>query len=312
MSYTLILGGAGFIGLNLTLKYIKENRKVIVFGKKNENNSEFSQFKDSVVYINGTLDDFNLLESVFLGYKINLVVHLVSTLIPSSNFENFLTEHHSVIFPTLKLLELMRKYNSKKIIFVSSGGTVYGNYKDDGYYREDDILNPINYYGLSKCYIEKLIMCRSFNENIEYLILRPSNPFGKYQNIYGKQGLISILIGKSLSGEAIEIWGDGKTIRDYIPIDYLCDIIYKLSILDLKNEIINIGSGKGHSINEIIQIMNNVLENKLSPTYKESRKVDSDKVILNIDKLRSYIDVNEINLEKSIKDYYDYIKGKEK
>ena len=300
MIHTLILGGAGFIGSNLVREYIKENKKVIVFSEIRDSNNRLNDISDQIIIINGSLCDVTLLEKVFIQYEIEKVVHLVSTLIPSSSIEDYINEHEKVIIPTIRLMEIMRRHNVKKLIYLSSGGTVYGNYKEGGCYKEDDLLKPINYYGLSKCNLEELIKLEGRKSRIDYLILRPSNPFGRFQDIYGKQGLISVIIGKVLMEQDIEVWGDGGIIRDYIPIEYLCQYIVKLSSLNITNEVFNLGSGMGHSINEIIQIIENILGIKLEIKNKVSRSVDTAKVILNVDKLKSVIDVEQIDLEKSI------------
>ena len=105
-----------------------------------------------------------------------------------------------------------------------NGGTINGNHKINGVYIETDKLKPINYYGLSKLQLEELIKFECANKSLNYLILRPSNPFGRFQNIFGKQGLIPVVIGKVLNNEVIDIWGDGSIIRDYIPIEFLANI----------------------------------------------------------------------------------------
>ncbi len=104
--------------------------------------------------------------------------------------------------------------NHIEFVFLSSGGTVYG--VKGGVISENEPVAPISYYGLSKVQIEDLINFYHRRYNLNYLILRPSNPYGFGQNLYGKQGLIAVIIGKILSKESIVVFGDGTTIRDYI------------------------------------------------------------------------------------------------
>lgn len=308
MKYTLILGGGGFIGSNLVLEYVKQGKKVIVFNKFRVSISEnLRDITDQAIIIDSSLSDVNSLNNIFAKYEIEEVIHLISRLIPSSSNEDFINEHEEVIIPTIKLLEIMKNYNVRKLIYLSSGGTVYGNYKENGYYREEDLLKPINYYGLSKCNLEEIIKLEARKGNIDYLILRPSNPFGKFQNIYGKQGLIAVTLGKLINDQEIEIWGDGNSVRDYIPVENLCQNIIKLSNLNKKNEIYNIGSGVGFSINEIIEMMEKVLNVKFRKKYKNARNVDSSKLILNIDKMKNDIDVEQIDISKSILNFYDFL-----
>ncbi len=308
MKYSLILGGGGFIGANLVREYIMQGKNVIIFDLFNGTNSnKFADIIEQVIIINGKLSDEELLRNLFFKYEIDEVIHLISSLIPSSTLEGFVAEQLNVILPTIKLIEIMVKNNVRRLIYLSSGGTVYGNYKEDGYYNEHDSLKPINYYGLSKCNLEEIIKFEGRKGNIDYLILRPSNPFGKFQNINGKQGLIAVILGKMINGQEIEIWGDGYSIRDYIPIEYLGQCISKLSKLNTKNETFNIGSGVGFSVNEVIEMIEKTLHVNLKITYKNARNVDTNKLILNIDKMKNTIDVEEIDFNNSILSFYNYL-----
>jgi UDP-glucose 4-epimerase len=307
MEYTLILGGAGFIGSNLIHEYVKLNRGVISFNREQPDNGNLDGIRDKVVSITGDLGDSELLRRIFREYEIEEVVHLVSSLLPASPFYDYLKEYDEVTIPTMRLMKIMQENSVRKLIFLSSGGTVYGSYKESGYYNEEDPLRPINYYGLSKCNLEEYIRFEGRKGKIDYLILRASNPFGRFQNLYGKQGLVAVILGKYLRNQEVEIWGDGTVARDYIPIGYLCRSIISLSSRNVWNETFNIGSGVGVSVNEIIKTIEDALDINLKVRYKEARSIDSDRVVLNIDKLKSFIDVEKIDLGKSIIDFYNYI-----
>ena len=159
----------------------------------------------------------------------------------------------------------------KKLSIFSSGGTVYGDYKTTCY-NEVDELKPISLYGMSKVIVENIIQYYSRVNEIEYLIIRPSNPFGKFQNGKGNQGLIAVIFDKILSNSVFEVWGDGSVIRDYISIDTLSKSVYMLSEKGLKNAVYNVCSGQGHSINDVISIIEKITKLKLNVVYKESRK----------------------------------------
>ena len=307
MEYTLILGGAGFIGSNLIHEYVHMGRRVISFNRAQPDNGNLDGIRDKVISIDGDLRDTVLLERIFREHEILEVIHLVSGLLPASSFEAYLREYDEVIIPTMKLISLMQEMNVRKLVFLSSGGTVYGSYKESGCYNEGDSLRPINYYGLSKCTIEDYIRLEGRKGRIDYLIIRPSNPFGRFQNLYGRQGLVAVILGKLLSNQEVEIWGNGSVTRDYIPIDYLCRCITRLSEMGAWNETFNIGSGTGVSVNELIETMERALNIKLKVTYKDARSIDSDRVVLDIEKLRSYMKIDIPDLGKSIKDFYNQI-----
>lgn len=307
MKYTLVLGGAGFIGSNLIHEYIKQNRNVISLNREQPDNGNLDGIRDKVVSITGNLSDVELIRRIFCEYQIEEVVHLVSGLLPASTFAEYLREYDEVIIPTMKLIKAMKEKNVRKLIFLSSGGTVYGSYKESGYYNEEDPLKPINYYGLSKCSLEEHIRLEGRKGNIDYLIIRPSNPFGRFQNLYGKQGLVAVILGKYMSNQEVEIWGDGSVARDYIPIEYLCSCITRLSSMNAWNETFNIGSGNGVSVNELIKTIEEALDIKLKVRYKEARSIDSGRVVLDIGKLLSFIEVEKIDLGNAIQNYYKQI-----
>ena len=145
--------------------------------------------------------------------------------------------------------------------------------------------------------------------NLRYLIVRPSNPFGSGQSLNGVQGLIAVAIGKIMANEPLTIWGDGSSIRDYIYIDDLANMMYELINKDVENEIVNIGSGIGYSINDILLHLKNIAGDKLIVKYETSRSVDVTSVILNITKLESLIKINNTPLEEGISMFYNDVKS---
>ena len=167
----------------------------------------------NVKVIKGELVNLDTMFLTLEAYKIDTVVHLVSTIIPGSDFENYKREYQNVIFPTIEIMKFCAE-RKIKFVYFSSGGTIYGDTTDLRKFKETDPMLPISYYGWSKQMMENSIHYVHRTAGLEYLILRPSNPYGYGQNIYGKQGLVAVAIGKILSGEPIQIWGDGSNIRD--------------------------------------------------------------------------------------------------
>lgn len=303
MKYTLILGGTGFIGLNLTYEFLSREENVIIYSK-NIHQDNLKDLERKVLLVEGNLNQTNKIDNLFEKYNIERVVHLVSTILPSSTSLEFINEYENVVIPTIKILEILKRHHVKKFVFLSSGGTIYGQYKKNGIYKETDELKPINYYGLSKAQLEKLIIFECKQKEINYLILRPSNPFGKYQNPMKKQGLIPILVDKVINEEIMEIWGDGNIIRDYIPVELLVKYIVDIIQKNFKNEIFNLASGKGYSINEIINLVEQVSNKKVKKKYLPMRNVDAEKVILNINKIQENKISRKIDMEEEVRKFF--------
>lgn len=303
----LIIGGNGFIGSNLIIKMLEENFKLHILDMSEAKIKE-QLILSKINCYKGSIKNIDLIEKIFQKEKIDLVVHLANGIIPSSTFDSFKKEMTDVVIPTYELLEIMEKNNVNKIIFFSSGGTIYGNIEDKS---EETNPNPISYYGYSKQIIENYLKLKKEQTNIEYLILRPSNPFGKYQNIEGNQGLIGIAIKKILLGEDIDIYGDGNNLRDYIFVEDLANIVCELIKKEKWNEIYNIGSGNVYSINEIINKIEKLLSRKAIINYIENRGIDVKKVELNIEKLLKELPNIKINLlDDSLKEYTEELKTK--
>lgn len=304
----LFIGGAGFIGSNLIHTFVKDDKyRIFVFEPTFANTGRLADIDEKVTIIRGAIADFDLLKCVIEDHRINIIVHLVSTLIPGSTYEDFKREFENVVFPTSRLMELCAD-KKVKFIYFSSGGTVYGNSVQGEKFKETDHLAPISYYGLTKQIIESNILFENRRGKLDYLIVRPSNPFGKGQSLHGNQGFIAVALGKILAGDPIEVWGDGTSVRDYIYIDDLADAFYKMVDNGVNNEIVNIGSGFGYSVNDIIGRLHHCIDIPFEVNYKESRSVDVNSMVLDITKLHELVDVKHTHLEDGIKKFYEYIK----
>ena len=299
MNNILFIGGAGFIGSSLIKRLVKEdNISICVLEPPAANLSRIEGL--NVKVFRDTLANTERIEEIIKICEINCIVHLVSTLIPGSGYEDFKDEVQKVVFPTMCLSQLCSKLGVK-LIFFSSGGTVYGNRNISIPFAEDEERSPISYYGLTKLMIENNILFEHRTQGLEYLILRPSNPYGYGQSLNGKQGFIAVALGKVLQGETIEIWGDGSSIRDYIYICDLCEIFIRILQSNIVDTTLNIGSGNGYSINKILEIIEKCTSQKVSVTYTPARSQDVSTMILSTKKLKSFIDFEITPLEVGIK-----------
>ncbi|OGI07755.1 MAG: hypothetical protein A2Y40_09290 [Candidatus Margulisbacteria bacterium GWF2_35_9] len=309
MTRILLLGGSGFIGSNLMESLAKNNIHIINYDKVQPKITDKTVLKHITTII-GDFHDLENIESIFSTYKIDIVIHLVSTIIPGTPFE-LLTQDISInLDPTVKLIDIMNKHNVNKIVFFSSGGTVYGR-NNVQFNNESSPTKPINFYGWLKLSIEHYIqMCHEYY-GLNYLIIRPSNPYGKYQNTHGDQGLIAVTIGKALRKEPIEIWGNGQNIRDYIAIDDLVIAVGKLINKDDWDHIYNIGSGIGTSVNAIMQHIQNSFGNKLQIKYLQERRVDILENVLDCSKLNKAIHWEpKIDIKTGIQQFVLFLESK--
>jgi UDP-glucose 4-epimerase len=170
-------------------------------------------------------------------------------------------------------------------VFLSSAGTVYGNTLARA--KEDDSMNPINIYGLQKVFFENLIKIKhNETNNLPYLILRVTNPYGGFQNPNKKQGIIPVLINKALNKEEFIFWGNIQAVRDFIFIDDFLEATFR-AIKLVDQEILNIGSGVGTSISQVISIVEQRTNQKINIEYKNTGQTTIMKNVVNTDKLNS-------------------------
>ena len=307
----LLIGGAGFIGSNI-ISHLLEGGKAIVYVLEPEFASLHRLGSLPVTVFRGELGNLDDLKAIILENKIDTVVHLVSTLIPGSSFDDYQQEFINVLYPSVRLMEFCCEQNIK-FVFSSSGGTIYGDRKGEVVpFKEEDPMAPISFYGLSKQIMENSILFMHRTRKLKYVILRPANPYGKGQNIHGKQGLIAVALGKILAGETIQVWGDGSAVRDYIYIDDLgravADILADETIV---NETLNIGNGIGYSINEIIDVLRTVVDEVVKVEYVAARQVDVSSMVLNTEKLRDRIRFNPRGIKEGISLFYKDVKNGE-
>lgn len=303
MSFFLLVGGAGFIGSNLSLALISSGYSVIcadVVPPK----FDTTQVKGGRYYYREiNICDERSINELFLEFKIDVVFNLASALIPSSKLEDLHGEIANVFAPTLRLVDISINNNVRKIVFFSSGGAIYGE-TEAIKSSESDKPQPLNYYGWTKYMLEEYLKLQYRMGNCDYIIIRPSNPYGRFQNINGGQGLISVVFGKILSGEPLNVWGDGTVVRDYIYIDDLTDLV--ISIIDSNkwNDVYNIGSGIGTSVNDIIKIARNITGHDLNVNYHRGRAVDSKSAVLDIAKLQSIVNFSPVFLKDGMAEYW--------
>ena len=307
MKHILFIGGAGFIGSNLLKQFDTDKYLLHVLEPEDANISRLDKAK--VTIHRCSLSDVGTIQGILTTYNIQTVVHLVSTLIPGSTYEEYKDEFKTVIFPSIEIMEICAK-EKIKFVYFSSGGTIYGNRNEMKPFSEEDEVSPISYYGWSKQIMENSILFMHRTKGLPYLIIRPSNPYGHGQNIYAKQGLVAVAIGKILEGKPVEVWGDGSSIRDYIYINDLAVSVYQLIERNACNTTLNIGSGRGYSVNDVLAFLKIVSGIDYKIEYKNPRPVDVSNMVLDVTKLKEFIDIVNTPFMDGINIFFEEEKAK--
>jgi len=278
----LVLGGCGFIGSHLVDHLLASGHKVRVFDRSRE---IFREPLEQVEYTHANFNDKHMLAEALNG--IDAVCHLIATTTPSTSNLDPTADVNDNLVNTLHLLELMREKSLRRILYLSSGGTVYGE-PESSPVREGHPLNPINSYGIVKVAIEKYLNMYQRLYGIQPVVLRPANPYGPRQGHTGVQGLIGTLFSKLKLGDVFEIWGDGSVVRDYLHVDDLA----RLCVMALESNscsVFNAGSGQGYSVNDVIKLTSEITGQDVKVKYSEGRSFDVQEIILNIERANSQL-----------------------
>jgi UDP-glucose 4-epimerase len=270
----LVLGGSGFIGSHLVDRLLAGGHDVRVMDRQHE---LYRPPLDGVDYHIGDFGNRAQLHATLDGRDV--VFHLVSTTVPRTSNEDPAFDVMSNVVETLYLLDQCVRTAVRKVVFVSSGGAVYGT-PEKLPAVEDDPTNPQSSYGIAKLTIEKYLALYHRLHGLDYAILRPSNPFGPRQNHLGDQGVVAVFMGRIASGQPIEVWGGGEAVKDYLFIDDLIEGIYRAATWDTPSRVFNLGSGVGLSVNELVRLIGEVAGRQPAVVRSTGDALDVSKIFL--------------------------------
>lgn len=308
MANIIVLGAAGFIGTNLILELAKNRNNIITaVDIKSEylEHIKFFSFPNVKFYICDFYVDSDY-DEILIGQDV--VYHLVSTTIPANSNKNILQEFDRNVAMSISLFDACIRQRVKKILFMSSGGTVYG--KDFICpVTEKCITNPISSYGLQKLTIEKLLYLYEYMYGLDYRVIRLANPYGPYQRPNGMLGAVTTFIYKAMKKEEIVVYGDGSVVRDFIYIDDVIDGIINISEYEGEEKIFNLGSGHGTSIGQLLTMISNSLDLTLNIRYERARAVDVPVNILDVSRYEKVLrrKAEKIFLDEGIKKTSEFL-----
>ncbi|HEA3090938.1 TPA: NAD-dependent epimerase/dehydratase family protein [Aeromonas salmonicida] len=302
----LVLGGLGFIGTHLVKALLDLGFKVRCFERPHTNSvmADFFQHPNFELFEGDFASETDVAEAI---KNCDFCYHLVSTTLPKSSNLDPVFDIESNLIGTIRLLQHAVDNGVQKVIFISSGGTVYGTPMELPI-LENHPTDPTCSYGITKLAIEKYFALFHHLHGLDYTVLRLANPYGEGQRIHSQQGAIAVFLGKILRGETIEIWGDGTVVRDYIHVSDVVDSLLLSLAASNGNHLFNIGSGIGNSLNEIISTIERVTNCRAIVNYSDSRDFDIPVNILNINKAKNLSGWSpKVTLENGIERFYKWL-----
>ncbi len=282
----LVIGGTGFIGRHLC-RSLERDHDVSVFARHSPAKEDSLLACGNSKFILGDVAQPSSINSACIG--MDCIIYLASTVIPSTSNRDPIFDIQSNLVGAVNTLEAAVRQNVSKFIFLSSGGTVYGNNSHISF-KETCPTNPICSYGIVKLAIEKYVAMFHEQHGLAYTILRLSNPYGPGHTLDKPQGAIGFFMHKLLNNEEIVVWGDGTIERDFIYIHDVVTAIEKSIEATSPSLLLNIGTGVPTSIHDLIALLGSALNRSPRIQYEPSRPFDVQKSILDISSAKTQLD----------------------
>lgn len=308
----LITGGAGFIGSTLTEKLLKENNNIFVIDNFNDyydirlketNVKPFLENKNYNLF-RGDICDRALVKQIFEENNIECVIHIAARAGVRTSLEDPLEYVRSNIEGTINILENMKNFACKKIVFASSS-SVYGNCHAEKFSEDLKITEPISPYAATKSACEQFIYTYSKLYDIQAVCLR-------FFTVYGPKQRPDLAIRKFIElieqDKPIPVYGDGTTIRDYTYIDDIIDGIYKaIEYNKTQYEIINLGGGSPVTLNQMIETIEIVLDKKAQINRLPMQPGDVERTVSDITKAQHLLGYNpQTSFEEGIRKFVQW------
>ncbi len=267
----VIFGGGGFIGSAVADRLLLDGHALRIFERPRVEPFRAFHPHEEVQWTTGDFLSMHDVGNAVQG--MDAVVHLVSTTLPKTSNDDPVYDVQTNVIASLQMIEAMVLHKVQRIIFISSGGTVYGKPRSVPI-SELHPTEPEVSYGITKLTIEKYLHLFGHLHGGRAIILRVANPFGARQRVQTAQGAVAAFLHRAIRGEAIDIWGDGSITRDYIYIRDLADAFATALTYRGNKTVFNVGTGIGTSLDALIRIIEEVLGKAVARRYMPGRVFD--------------------------------------
>ena len=278
----VVLGGLGFIGSHLCRALVAHGQSVRIFDRDSAPRESLEDLSHSIEIVTG---DISRPEDVVKAIgDATVLINLVHTTVPGTSMKDPGADIIDNVVSSARWLEHIGETNLRRIIYFSSGGTVYGESQTP--ITEDHPTNPINSYGITKLAIEKYTAMYAAHAKIDCCIVRPSNVYGPGQQLQHGQGVIGIMASQALRGKKLEVWGPRFNSRDFLFIDDMVSAIIKLLDYSGPHRVFNVSTGEGHSILEVIAELLDLITPFPEVEFLLGRQIDVAVNVLDSSRLR--------------------------
>jgi UDP-glucose 4-epimerase len=261
----LVLGANGFIGSHVVDSLADAGYNVRAFGSFHDGNPRFNEH-DNIEVVNGSFLNRADVRGALDG--VDFVFHLISTTTPATAEADPMIDIETNIQGSVALFQdCVANGGIRRVIYTSSGGTVYGESLEDTPIGEEHALKPVSPYGIGKVTVENYLQYFKVKHGLESTAFRIANPYGPRQQRHRKQGVIPIFLERSISDEPVTVLGDGSMVRDYIYVKDVADMMVSTLKSRPNHGVYNLGSGVGNSVNEVVRAIEVATNKPLSVEY---------------------------------------------
>lgn len=302
-----LIGGAGFLGSSFREISGSLYEKIVVLGRRPHlENLRSNEIYHSIVSLSS-----DKVAEIIRSESVEAVIDLSYNTVPKSSFDNPIGDFSDNLYATIHHLEIMRSLPGVRYVYVSSGGTVYGNSTEAIPIAEDHSNIPLSPYGITKFTSERYALMYKEIYGLDVIILRPSNVYGPGQMPYRGQGFVATAMANALNNNPVQVFGDGSHIRDYLHVRDFCKALNGLLDHGENGGVYNIGLGKGYSINEIAQKIKEITGvEEFKIQYLPNRPFDVHYNVLSHKKISDLLNWQpEVSIEEGLATSFEWIKG---
>lgn len=293
------------MGSHLAEELLAAGYVVRVFDRPNRDRRNLASIARRIEIMEGDFLNESEVQTAVPGS--DFVFHLVGTTLPASSNSNPVYDVESNLIGSLRLLDLCRQHAIKKVIFASSGGTVYGIPRRSPI-DESHPTDPICSYGISKLAIEKYLNLYRHLHGVDFTVLRISNPYGERQRLDASQGVIAVFLGCLAQHQRLHVWGDGSVVRDFI---YVRDVVQAMRLAmehQGPQKIFNVSGKHGTSVSELIRVLLKVTGESPEIVREAERLFDVPENILDNTAARTLLNWEpQVGLEEGIRRTWEWV-----
>ncbi|HEX4220716.1 MAG TPA: NAD-dependent epimerase/dehydratase family protein [Acidimicrobiales bacterium] len=298
----LVIGGTGFIGSEIVLELLGDGAAVGVMARNPPSDWRRPWLSQADLFIGSAGDPIVLSRALM---DVDWVVYAATCPPPSADLDPDGSIAQTV--PSLiSVLDALCERPGVGLTYLSSGGTVYGN-PESLPAAESSACVPISAYGITKLLGEKNVTEYASTHRVPVRILRIGNAYGPLQSAEDGQGILAVLLDAALTGGEVSIFGDGRSVRDYVHVADVAKAVAHLEPTLDEPQVINVGSGTGLSIRQLLEVVEAVTDTPIPVRWSPQRSFDVRSIVLDLARLNRHLEWKPRDIETGIAQMWEQL-----